>query len=209
MQISSYTKIFSAALCFLLFTSCGNNNSKSTSTETTKGAADNSGATQASSTTNTTATKAEDGPAIATIETDLYVAKIHRAIPVVIKQDASTALYKVRDGYQYIVLDMSVKNKSGKELDMGQIMLGAKVTDESGKDVGNLMAIAAYAYANPGGDHQTQYEAMWGKMQPGDFNRTYVLGMEAPKTAKTFKLSMKTTPDFFDDKSRKEVTFTL
>lgn len=150
----------------------------------------------------------EDGPAIATITAPAYVAKVHRSIAFVPKNDGM-GMMKVKKGHHFVVLDMSVRNTSKKqEVDMGQILLSTKVTDEKGNEYRlNPMAIAAYTLDNPNPQHQVQYNAMWSKLKPGDFYRTTVFGMEVPDGTKNFVLNMKEDGDVFKESKRHTAKF--
>ena len=160
--------------------------------------------------TENAASKTQDGPAIATIKTPAYEAKIHQAIAFLPKDDG-VGLMKVKPGNRFIVLDMSVRNTAKEEeIDMGQILLSSKVTDDKGREYRfNAMAIAAYTLSNPDPAHQAQYNAMWGKMKPGDFYRTTVFGLEAPASTKNFVISMKEDGDVFKDTKRYEAKFSV
>jgi hypothetical protein len=73
----------------------------------------------------------------------------------------------------------------------------------------NAMAIAAYTLQNPDPHHQAQYNAMWGKIKPGEFYRTTAYGLEVPENAKSFVLSMKEDGDIFKESKRYEARFTV
>ncbi|HEY8607696.1 MAG TPA: hypothetical protein VIM12_11345 [Noviherbaspirillum sp.] len=120
-------------------------------------------------------------PAVGMIETENYVMTLHRAIPFTPKTDA-LGLIKAKDGHRYVVLDISVQNKSREVLEMGTIMLFSKVTDKNGKSYGgNLGALTAWALDNPDPKHQDEYDAVWSmEFPPGETHRAVVLGLELP-----------------------------
>ena len=119
-------------------------------------------------------------------------------------------MFKVKEGHQFVVLDMSVRNTSNEPIAMGEILLSTKVKDESGKDINlSITAVAAYTYTYPSPIHQQQYNAMWGTLKPGEFYRTTVYGMEAPKETRSFVLSMPVEPGFGNNIPRKETKFSF
>lgn len=124
--------------------------------------------------------------ALAVIETDDYEMKVHRAIPFLPKSDP-LGMLKLPDGYQYIVLDLSVRNKSNEPLEMGSILLVSKVTDEAGKALeGNMEALIAYTVENPDPRQDTEYDEMWSmEFKPGAVHRAIALGVQAPSTMRT------------------------
>lgn len=191
-------------IAFVLFVSCSNNkDDNATNTNT------NSSSANESNTGNGGSSSAQDGPAIATLQTENYTAKVHRAIPFDAKKD-EMGLFKVKDGHQFIVLDMSIKNTSDQSIEMGNILLETKIKDEKGRDIElSVMAVGAYTYTYSLPGHQQQYDALWSKMNPGDFYRAAVLGMEAPKDVKTFILSMPIKDGFGSDIPRKELKVSL
>ncbi len=192
-----------SALLFVV--SCSDNKDGDTNTSNTT---ENSSANEVNKGSGATSS-AEDGPAIATLQTENYTAKIHRAIPFVAKQD-EMGLFKVKDGHQYIVLDMSIRNTSDQPIEMGNILLETKVKDENGRDLDlSITAVAAYTYTYSVPGHQSQYDALWSNMKPGDFYRAAVLGLEASKEVKTFTLSMPVKDGFGSDIPRKELKVSL
>ncbi len=96
MKLFTMNKVFIIAV-LIFVVSCSNN--KDGNANNTK---NNSSSANESSTGNGVASSAQDGPAIATLQTENYTAKIHRAIPFVAKQD-EMGLFKVKEGHQYIV----------------------------------------------------------------------------------------------------------
>jgi hypothetical protein len=198
-------KVFFLVMFFIVF-SCSNNkdgnaNTTNTNTNSTTGNESNTGTAVTSS--------VEDGPAIGTLQTENYTAKVHRVIPFVAKKDEMD-LFKVKDGHQFLVLDMSVRNTSDQPIEMGNILLETKVKDENGRDIElSVLAVGAYTYTYSIPGHQQQYDALWSKMNPGDFYRAAVLGLEAPKDVKTLTLSMPVKDGFEKDTPRKELKVSL
>lgn len=210
-MVSPTLRASSCLLTLLLLTACGANETTTPPTVETKvKAATTAPAKDTVAKSETTSTTVpEDGPAIATITAPAYVAKVHRSIAFVPTNDGM-GMMKVKKGHHFVVLDMSVRNTSKKqEVDMGQILLSTKVTDEKGNEYRlSPMAIAAYTLNNPDPQHQAQYNAMWSKLKPGDFYRTTVFGMEVPDGTKKFVLSMKEDGDVFKDGKRYTARFT-
>lgn len=192
-----------AALLFIV--SCSDNKDGDTNSSNTT---ENSSANEVNKASGVTSS-AKDGPAVATLQTENYTAKVHRAIPFVSKKD-EMGLFQVKDGHQYIVLDMSIRNTSDQPIEMGNILLETKVKDENGRDIElSITAVAAYTYTNSIPGHQQQYDALWSKMNPGDFYRAAVIGLEAPMEVKTFTLSMPVKDGFGSDIPRKEFKVSL
>jgi hypothetical protein len=198
----------SFTLIFFL-TACNENKTTVPATETRVKSASTTAAKEAKPVSEKAETSQPvDDAAVATITAPAYVAKIHKAIAFVPKNDG-IGLMKVKPGHHFVVLDMSVRNTSAKkEVDMGQILLNTKVSDEKGKEYRfSAMAVAAYTLDNPDPQHQAQYNAMWGKLKPGDFYRTVVFGLEVPEGHKNFVLSMGENDDALKDGKRYEVKF--
>ncbi|HEU4901644.1 MAG TPA: hypothetical protein VFT06_02605 [Flavisolibacter sp.] len=199
----------SCLLTILLLTACGGNEKTPPAVETKVKAATTAPAKEPVAKSEVPGTKLpEDGPSIATITAPAYVAKVHRSMAFIPENDGM-GMMKVKKGHHFVVLDMSVRNTSKKqEVDMGQILLSTKVTDEKGNEYRlNPMAIAAYTLNNPDPQHQAQYNAMWSKLKPGDFYRTTVFGMEVPDGTKNFVLAMKEDGDIFKDSKRYTAKF--
>ena len=202
--------------CFLLLlsflTACNSDKNAAPVEVTQVKSATTTVATDTTAATKTAEAPApDDGTAIATITAPAFVSKIHHAIAFVPKNDGGVGMMKLKPGYRYVVLDMSVRNTSkSKEVDMGQILLTAKISDDKGKEYRhNAMAIAAYTLDNPDPHHQAQYNALWGKLKPGDFFRTVVFGIEAPESAKNFVISMKEDGDTFKEGKRFDAKFSI
>ena len=154
--------------------------------------------------------KVQDGPAIAYVVTDKYVMKLHKAIAFYPKSDPF-GMFKVTEGHQFIVLDMSVLNKTSLPIDMGQVFINATIKDEKGNKyniLSGVTPIASYTYDYPNDNHQTEYEVMWSNTFPAnEFHRTTVLGLEAPKEIRSFTLTVPAEPG--SKKEKKELQFTL
>jgi hypothetical protein len=211
MKIVSNTFLGSSYLfALLLLTACGDNKKTAPIVETKVKSATTSVKETVAKTETTKPLQPEEAPAIAIISAPSYVVKVHRGIAFLPEND-NIGIMKPKPGYQFVVLDMSVRNISkSKEVDMGQILLSTKITSEKGKEYRlSPMAIAAYTLNNPDPQHQAQYNAAWSKLNPGDFFRTTVLGMEVPIATKTFVISMKEDGDVLKDSRRHEAKFTI
>lgn len=172
-------KLFSLALLSLLIMAgCDKGETPQAKAEPSTGSASANVQAPAARTANDTA--------LAVIETDAYEMKVHRAIPFRPKADP-LGMFKLPDGYQYIVLDLSVRNKSNEPLEMGSILLVAKVTDEAGKALeGNMAALTAYTVENPDPRQDTEYDEVWSvEFKPGAVHRAIALGMQAPSSTRT------------------------
>lgn len=101
-------------------------------------------------------------------------------------------LISADSGHRFVVLDIAVENTSkNKSVDMGQILLSAKVSD----DEGNLyprsaLALEAFELEYPESSHKSEYSAMKGKIKPGRYYRTSAYGFEAPEGKKNFVLTL-------------------
>jgi len=151
---------------------------------------------QASAPAAAPAGKPADGQAIAVIETDTYVMKVHRAIPFMPRNEPAGML-KVKEGHRYVVFDISVRNKSSQPLEMGSIMLVTKIADETGKSYGgHLGALTSYLVDNPDPNHDAEYEGVWSmELPPGAFHRALSLGVEAPVNVNAFVISAPPKPN--------------
>lgn len=154
------------------------------------------------------ATGTANDTALAVIETDAYEMKVHRAIPFRPKADP-LGMFKLPDGYQYIVLDLSVRNKSDEPLEMGSILLVSKVTDEVGKAMeGNMAALTAYTVENPDPRQDAEYEEVWSmEFKPGAVHRAIALGIQAPSTNRTLTLTVPARAG--DSKDFRQVKFQI
>jgi hypothetical protein len=211
MNIFSKTTYGSIGLLLLLLTACSENKQANPAVETQVKSATSEPIKEVKQKSEAeTPAVPEDGPAMATIAAPEYEAKLYRAVAFLPGHDGA-GMIKVKPGNRFIVLDMSVRNTSkSKEVDMGQILLSATVADEKGKEYRfNAMAVAAYTLDNPDPRHQAQYNALWGKLKPGDFYRTTVFGLEVPANAKNFVLSMKENGDIFKETKRYNPKFTV
>lgn len=132
----------------------------------------------------------------ATIQAPEYEVNLHWAIPF-IPRGQGEGLVQIDSGSQFVLLDLSVKNTtSDRAIDMGQILLGAKIRDAEGREyTSDPLVIAAFNLEYPYPDHQAQYRSLKGILQPGKSGRTVLLGFQAPVTAKQFLLILEGTND--------------
>lgn len=199
-----------ALFLVLFFASCGESQKPEPATETrVKAALTVVPATDtALQRPDTTQAKPESEAILATISTPDYELKIFKALPFIPKNDGAS-LMKLKQGNRYVVLDLSVHNKgNAKELDMAQVLLSAKLRDKKGRTYPlNAMAVAAFTLDNPDPQHQAQYNALWGKLKPGDVYRTTALGFEVPEEAKEFVLSMNADDNSLQESKRQEAKF--
>lgn len=190
---------FLTAICLLA--ACSNDNKESSKTETTS-------SLRETNATSLPSAKPEDDAAIAIIETDAYILKVHKAIPFMPDATKTAGAFKPKDGNQYIALDISVKSKSNQPLEMGSLMLATQVTDEKGSKFGELIpALTSYTLTYPDSKQQEEYDAIWSEeYAPGQQHRTVAFGFEAPKEVKTFIIKM---PVKAYASETKQATFTL
>lgn len=143
---------------------------------------------------------------LAVIEADAYVLKIHRAIPFLPKTDP-LGMHKLPEGYRYVVLDLEIQNKSPEPLEMGSILLAAKVTDETGKALdGHMPALLAYNVEHPDPRQDAAYEEVWSmEFKPGEVHRAIALGARAPVSAKSLTLVVPAKVN--DDKTLLKASF--
>lgn len=190
---------FLTAICLL--TACNSDNKESGKTETTSTSSETNAAAQP-------AAKTADDAAIATIETDTYVLKVHKAIPFMPDEAKTAGVFKPKEGNQYVALDISVKSKSKEPLEMGTIMLATEITDEKGTKFGGLLEVLTpYTLMYPNPNHDAEYGAIWSEeYAPGDFHRAVALGFEASKDVKTFIIKV---PTKANANEKKQATFTL
>lgn len=101
-------------------------------------------------------------------------------------------LISADSGQRFVVLDIAVENTSkAKTVDMGQILLSAKVTDDEGNLYPrNALALEAFELEYPEATHKSEYSAMKGKIKPGGYFRTSAYGFQAPEGKKNFVLSL-------------------
>ena len=171
----------------LLLTAC-NNDAKNASTNP-----------PIESTTSSTSTpsQVEDGPAIATIETDTYVMKIHKVIPFLPDVTKTAGAFTPKEGNHYIALDMSVRSKIDKPFSMGNVVLASNITDDKGNKYGDLLgSMVAFNLTFPEKENQTESEAIWStEFAPKSFHRSVALAFEAPKDVKNFTFSAPLSDD--------------
>ena len=128
-------------------------------------------------------------PALATISTPAYEAKLYWAIPF-IPRGSGEGLIEADSGSQFILLDVSIQNTTtDKVIDMGEVLLTAKVRDEEGREyTSDPLIIAAFNLEYPFPGHREQYRSMKGALMPGAVHRTVVFGFEAPASFRNFVL---------------------
>lgn len=148
--------------------------------------------------------------ALATLRTPHYELKIFEAISFV-PNKAGTEEIRLKPGFRYLVLEVAVQNRAkDKALDMGQVLLSAKLQDKKGKVYPlNAMAMAAFTLDNPDPQHQAQYNAIWGKLQPGEIHRTKAIGFEVPDDQRSFTLSLNADDNSSPQTKRQEVKFVV
>jgi hypothetical protein len=191
---------FLAAIC--LVTACTNN--------TTEGAINESANTTTETTTNKIGSKVEDGPAIATIETETYVMKIHKVIPFMPDITKTAGAFTPKEGNQYIALDLSVRSKSDKPFSMGNIVLASNIIDDKGNKYGDLMgSMVAFNLTFPEQENQSESEAIWStEFAPKEFHRSIALAFEAPRDVKNFTFSAPVSDDIMKPE-KKQAQFSL
>ncbi|WP_121355010.1 hypothetical protein [Flavisolibacter nicotianae] len=126
-------------------------------------------------------------------------------------ENNGSSLVGTEKGKQYIVLDLGVQNTSEYEsVDMGSILLSAKVTDEKGNVYpANPLAVAAYQMAYPDQNQKTEYKAMKGKIKPGRYYRATAFGFEAPVSIKSFVITLNHNGDFRDEGYAQRAKFSV
>lgn len=149
----------------------------------------------------------KDGPSIGIIETETYVLKLHRAFAYQPEESDILVGFKPKDGYKFVYLDVSLKNKSAAKLDGGALFIALKVTSTKGVEYKKpSTALAAYATEHPEDNNEIEYNALWESFEPNEFHREIVYAVEVPKNVNKFILHMPT-----DNKRKewKELEFSL
>ena len=174
------TRLLITCLGLLALTGCG-----------TDDTARDGAQTPAAQTADTPAATEKRAAALAKIETEAYALTVHRAIPFTPKDDP-LGLFKLPDGYRFVVLDLEVENRSAQPLEMGSILLVAQLTDEAGTVLeGNMPALLAYTTAHPDPAQDAGYDAVWSMEFPaGESHRAIALGVQAPVSATTLTLAV-------------------
>lgn len=128
---------------------------------------------------------------LATINSSVYEAKVHWAIPYV-PFSPDELLVQAAPGNRFVVLDMSYRNiTTNREVDMGWITLTTVIQDECGREYfAEPLAIASLQREYDFPQHEVQYRGMRGKLKPGEVFRTTIIGFEAPATVNNFILIM-------------------
>jgi hypothetical protein len=184
--------------------SCGNSEaSKTTDTVVSEKTDSSSKNTEAQ-----TAVSVRDDAAIATIETNDFVLKVHKAIPFTLKPK-SYQPFKVDPSTKLIVLDVSVRNKLSTPINFSRI-LGMTVIKGTGDK--NLLApwvVAAYEVDYAEQNHQKEYDALWSSsFEPNGFHRAILFGINPSKEGRQFTLTVPEKPDF-NNPAKKSVQFSV
>jgi hypothetical protein len=126
-----------------------------------------------------------------TINTSVYEAKIHWAIPYV-PLSPDEMLIKARPGYRFVVLDMSFRNTTrDQEVDMRLALLTATLRDEQDREYfSDALAIASLQREYPFPQHDLSYSKIRGVLKPGEVYRTTIFAFEVPVDRKNFILVM-------------------
>jgi hypothetical protein len=154
-----------------------------------------------------TAASKPDDASVGTIETENYIMKLHRAFTYSPKKSEVMANWTPKQGYRFIYLDVSLRNKSVQPLDGGFVFIALKVTDKNGTEYKKpAAALAAYTSDHPEAQNLKEYNALWEKFEPNEFHREIIYAVEVPEDINEFILSLPA------DKRRKEwkqLSFTL
>lgn len=150
----------------------------------------------------------DDGPAIATMETNDFILKIHRAIPFELKPKSYQPI-KVDPATKLVVLDVSVRNKLSTPINFSRI-LGMTVIKGDGDK--NLMApwvVGAYEVDYAEANHQKEYDALWSsQFEPNGFHRAILIGLNPKKDENNFTMIVPGKADF-NNPEKKEIKFSL
>lgn len=148
--------------------------------------------------------------ALAVVKTHDYEITIYGAFAFS-PDDFNSAFIKTDSGHHFVVLDISVQNMTKKRtVDIGQILLSAIVTDETGNVYPrNALAVEAFEMQYPEQSHQAEYKAMKGKIKPGMYHRTTAYGFEAPDNIKNFVMTLTETDKFEKDSKMRSVAFAI
>lgn len=187
MKTKTVVTHFSACFLFvILLTSCNNNPAKEAAPPK-KPVVKKPAATHQA--------KEDEATALATITAPDYEIKIYGAFAFS-PEGSEQNLLKPDSGNQFVVLDMSVLNTSdNKTVDIGKILVSAKVTDEKGTIYPrSALAVEAFELEYPEEEHKAEYRAMKGRLRPGQYYRTTAYGIEAPDTVKNFVIELAEGP---------------
>jgi hypothetical protein len=151
-----------------------------------------------------------DTNALATIEAPDYEVKIYGAFSFVPDGDSAGLITPDAD-HKFVVFDVAVQNTSeNRVVDMGQILLRARITDGAGQIYPNSpLAVRAFELAYPEPEHQLQYRSMRGKIRPGQYYRTTAFGIEAPLAAKDFAITLEEEGSLAGEAKMREAKFTI
>ena len=132
--------------------------------------------------------------ALVTIETTTYQLSIYKATPF---RPTSSVGFVPKKGNQYVVLDISVKNKTDREINMGVILSTAKTRDKQGTVFGDILgSLSAYNLANPDNEKNKENDKIWSEKFPaGEFHRCVAMGFQAPDHLKEFEISLPESDD--------------
>ena len=137
----------------------------------------------------------EDGPAIGTIETSSYVLKLHRAFTYEPKGSEILNGMKPKQGFKFIYLDVSLKNKGAQSLEGEFLFIALRVTDAEGNEFKKpAAALAAYTTEHTRESNDDEYSALWETFKPNEFHREVVYAVEVPLNEKSFVLHLPTDP---------------
>lgn len=193
----------------IVMISCSGNNTEAKKTLEVKDVQTNA-ANKTVADDKTLPSSAEDGPAIATVETTDFILKIHRAIPFALKPKSYQPI-KVDPATKLVVLDVSVRNKLSSPINFSRIlgMIVIKGEDEGDKNLIAPWVVGAYEvdYAEP--NHQKEYDALWSEhFEPNGFHRAILIGLNPKKDENKFTMIVPEKPDF-NNPAKKELTFSL
>lgn len=199
--------IASVLFVMILIASCSNDKSGKTEivSEKSNNTSTEKPATVENKETSKTASTAEDGLAIATLETSDYILKIHRVVPFTLKPKSYEPI-KVSADTKLAVLDISVRNKLSAPLNLSKILGMTIIKGKGGKNLLAPWVVAAYITDYPYPNHQKEYDALWSStFDPNGFHRAMLLGLNPNKDEDEFMLIMPEKADY--NSSKKEVKF--
>jgi hypothetical protein len=181
-----FRKLTVAGIFLVSFIAC--NDDKTDSNEEKKTAKVESKQTETTKIKTTNPAQVSDGPAIGQIETNDFVLKVHRAITFELAPKSYEPI-KVPPGHKLVVLDISIRNKTAGQYNMGKILIMTEVKDSKGKNDAGPWVVGAYMVDHPDAGHQPEYDALWSDhFGAGEFHRAILLGLDPPKEEKTITL---------------------
>lgn len=142
----------------------------------------------------TAADQNQSQTALVTIETATYQLNIYKVIPF---HPEHTVALVPKKGNQYVVLDISVKNKTDRPINMGVILSVANIQDKTGTKFGDVLgSLSAYNLDNPDNNAKKEYDKIWSETLPaGEFHRSVAIGFQAPISVKDFEISLPESDD--------------